>query len=453
MARPEKHVIAHLLRRAGFGGNAALVDEYAALGFEGAVDRLVNFERVDDGDTERVLQQMRAASPASTNDKHPEYGNPALEIALWLVRMLLTNRPLQEKMTFFWHGHFTSAIQDVKFASLMRKQMDLYRANALSADFKAFTKAVARDPAMLLYLDNNTNRKGKPNENWARELMELFTLGIGNYTEQDVKEAARAFTGWTLTGRAQGGDPQFVFRPAQHDADSKTFLGVTGNLNGDDVVDIIFTQPVHTKLMARKLFRFLVYDDPDEVTVNRFADIYRASGFSVRELVTQILLSPEFRSDRAYFSLIKSPTEFTIGALRALSDNNTDLNFWRGVNQQMAIMGQQIFAPPNVGGWPGNRTWINSTTFYARANLADRFVAINSDATVDPTEIAQAAGVSTPQAAVDYFLEILLQSDVPADYRATLLKYVGSPANAREADGKLRGMVRLIMSSPVYQLN
>ena len=452
MARPERHVIAHLLRRAGFGASIGDVEEYTALGFEGAVDRLINYDRVNDGDTENALQQMRAAAPASTNDKHPEYGNPQLEVGLWLARMMLTKRPMQEKMTLFWHGHFTSSIQDVKFASLMRGQNDLYRQNALATDFKAFTKAVARDPAMLLYLDNYTNRKGKPNENWARELMELFTLGIGNYTENDVKEAARAFTGWTLS-RPQNGDPTFIFRPAQHDTDPKTFLGVTGNLNGDDVVDIIFTQSVHSKYMARKIFRFFVYDDPDDATVNRFADIYSRSGFNIRELITQILLSPEFRSDKAFFSLIKSPVEYTIGALRALSATVTDYNFWRTANTAMAVMGQQIFVPPNVGGWPGNRTWVNSTTFYARANLAERLVAINSEATVDPSEMAAAANITAPDAAVDYFLEVLLQSDMPSNYRGTLVNYMGRPATQRDLDGKLRGLVHLIMSSPAYQMN
>jgi uncharacterized protein (DUF1800 family) len=448
MPNSERHLVAHLLRRAGFGSSAAGLDTYSALGFEGAVDRLVNYDSVDDSALEDAVQQMRASNPVSTNDKHPEFGNPGLEVSIWLARMLLTQCPLQEKMTLFWHGHVVSSIEEVKSANLMYAQNSLYRQNALTTNFKAFMKAVARDPAMLLYLNNNTNRKGSPNENWARELMELFTLGIGNYTETDVKEAARAFTGWTLTR-----DGQFVLRPQLHDSDPKTFLGVTGNLNGDDIIDIIFTQPVHSKFMARKLFRFFVYDQPDDATVNRFADFYRNSGFSIKELVRQLLLSPEFRSDKAYLQLIKSPAEFTIGALRALTANVTDVTFWRGVSQQMSIMGQQIYDPPNVGGWPGNRSWVNSSTYFARANLVDRFVAVNNATTVDPAEIAATAGITTMPAAVDYFMEMLLQSDVPPDYRTTLLGYVGNPAGQQAIDGHLRGLVRLIMASPVYQMN
>jgi uncharacterized protein (DUF1800 family) len=198
-----------------------------------------------------------------------------------------------------------------------------------------------------------------------------------------------------------------------------------------------------------------VYDDPDEATVNRFADVYVKSGFSINELVTQLLLSSEFRSDKAVFALVKSPVEFTIGALRALSARITDLKGWNQLNQPMKLMGQQIYAPPNVGGWPGNRSWINSSTYFARTDMARTLVSVESDATVDPSEIASQAGLRTSEAAVDYFLELLLQSDVPTEYRDTLLKFTGNIGNAsaREKDARLRGLVRLIMSSPAYQMN
>ncbi len=448
MAQTDRHWVAHLLRRAGFGGMPADIDAYTALGFEGAVDRLINFDEMDDSATEDAIKTMRLSAPDPQNDKHPEYGNPGLEVAVWLARMLLTRRPLQEKMTLFWHGHFTSSIQEVKSANLMNRQNTLYRLYALPTNFKEFTKAVARDPAMLIYLNNNTNRKGAPNENWARELMELFTLGIGNYTEADVKESARAFTGWTTTR-----DGHFVYRQNQHDTGQKTFLGVTGNLSGDDVINTIFKQPVHPAFITRKLFRFFVYDTPSDATINRLADVYVKSGFGIKELMRQILLSPEFRSDQAYRALIKSPVEFTIGALRSLSANFSDVKAWKGVGTAMAAMGQQVYAPPNVGGWPGGRSWINTSALFDRDNLAGQLVSLNSDATIDPTEIATQAGVTTPEAAADYFLESLVQTDVPPDYRSTLLTYMGHPAGQRQLDGKLRGLVRLIMSTPAYQMN
>jgi uncharacterized protein (DUF1800 family) len=449
MARSERFMVAHLLRRAGFGASKADLDAYTALGFEGAVDRLLNYASVDDSALESVIARMREENPAVSNPDRPEGGNFELESAIWLTRMTLTKRPLQEKMTLFWHGLLTSSIVEVKRAPLLYRQNSLYRNNALTTNFKELMKAVARDPAMLIYLDNNTNRKGKPNENWARELMELFTLGIGNYTETDVKEAARAFTGWTANREGN-----FAFNRQQHDADSKTVLGVTGNLDGDDVIEILFNQPAHGKYLARRLIRFFVFDTPDEAMVNRYASIYVQSSFNVKETMRQLLLSPEFRSDKAYFTLIKSPLEFTIGALRALSASFTDLRSWRTINQQMRTMGQQVYAPPDVSGWAGNRNWMNSTTYYTRANLAQQLVAAENATTIDPTEIANAAGINTPQAAIDYFLDLLVQSDVPSNYRTDLLSFTGTTfKDARDKDGKLRGLVRLIMSTPAYQMN
>src|SRR5687768_3770156 len=229
MPQTDRHLIAHLLRRAGFGASQAELDEYSALGYEGAVDRLVNYERVDDSATEGAVERMRRDNPPYQNPERPERGNFPLEVAIWLTRMLLTQRPLQEKMALYWHGLLVSSIAEVNLAPLMYRQNALFRANALATSYKDLVKAVARDGAMIVYLDNNTNRKGKPNENWARELMELFTLGIGNYTENDVKEAARAFTGWTIN-RQTG---EFLFNARQHDNDSKTVLAVSGNPNGD----------------------------------------------------------------------------------------------------------------------------------------------------------------------------------------------------------------------------
>jgi uncharacterized protein (DUF1800 family) len=450
MPHTERQLVAHLLRRAGFGYNASDLDAYAELGFEGAVDRLVSYENVDDSETEAQVVRMRAQAPGVANILHPELGNAALETAVFLTRMLMSKRPLQEKMTLLWHGWLTSSITSVRYSSMMTEQNSLYRANALTTDFQAMMKQVARNPAMLLYLNNNTNVKSAPNENWARELMELFTLGIDNYTEQDVKESARAFTGWTVNIR-QGGT--FTVNARQHDNGSKTFLRVTGNLNGDDIIDIIFSQPAHGPFVARKVFRFFAYDNPDDATVKRFAGVYVNNGHSIKELVRQIFLSPEFRSDNAFYALVKSPAEFTMGALRALSAQIGDVATWTRISGAMALMGQQIYAPPNVGGWPGNTAWVNSSAFFARADLARNLVSINSNLTVDPTEIAKADNITTPEQAVDVFLDILLQSDVPDDYRQVLLNFIGGFRNPRDMDGKLRGLVRLIMASPVYQMN
>jgi uncharacterized protein (DUF1800 family) len=450
MPQADRHLIAHLLRRAGFGASQAEMDEYTALGYEGAVDRLINYERVDDSTAEAAVERMRRDNPAAANPEQPARGNPPLEAAIWLARMLLTRRPLQEKMTLYWHGFLVSSVAEVNSGILMARQNALFRSRALTTSYKDLVKAVARDGAMIVYLDNNTNRKGKPNENWARELMELFTLGIGNYTENDVKEAARAFTGWTLN--RETGD--FVFNARQHDDDPKTVLGVTGNLNGDDVIEILFTQPAHGRFFARRLLRHFLTDTPSEALVNRFAQFYVTSGFNVKETMRQLFLSQEFRAPEARFALVKSPVEFTIGAMRTLNANLTDLRTWRTLMTAMAAMGQQVYLPPDVGGWPGGRSWFNSSTYYNRANTALALVSIENNTTVDPTEIANARGLNTPQAAVDYFLELLAQSDVAPAYRTELLKFTGPTfRDNRDRDGKLRGLVRLIMSSPAYQMN
>jgi uncharacterized protein (DUF1800 family) len=449
MAQADRRLIAHLLRRAGFGCSPAEIEEYAALGFEGAVDHLINFEAVDDSGAEAAVAQVRAAYPGPTEPARPDLGNREWEALVWLVRMLHTKRPLQEKMTLFWHGHFTSSIQEVANANLMYGQNALYRSNALTTNLKNLTKAVARDPAMLIYLNNESNRAGKPNENWARELLELFAIGIGNYTEIDVKESARAFTGWTLNWQSG----QFTFNAKQHDNASKTFLGVTGNLDGDNIIDTIFNQPAHSPFIARKLIRFFVYDDPDIATVSRLADVYVKSGFSIKELVRQLLLSPEFRSDKAQFSLVKSPVEFTVGALRTLDVQFTDYQRLRSVYWGMDGMGQRLYVPPNVGGWPGQRDWVSSTNFYSRANYSKQLLSLDGEASIDPVAIANAAGATTPEECVDFFVEMLLRSDMPAGYRSALVSFVGSFTSDKARDSRLRGLVRLIMSSPAYQMN
>src|SRR5581483_405237 len=274
--------VAHLLRRAGFGGSPDEIRSYAGMDFDQAVDHLVDYDAV-----------ANDALEASVADLEETLGTarlPAIQ-HIWLHRMLSTARPLEEKMTLFWHDHFATANYKVGRPPAMYAQIGLLRANAM-ADFGTLLRAVSRDPAMLRWLDNNTNRKSSPNENYARELMELFTLGSGNYTELDVREAARAFTGWFFNR-----DGEFVFNRNQHDFGEKTFLGQTGPWDGDDVLDIILQQPAAAPFIAEKLYRFFVHDHPSSDTIARLADQFRASGYSIRELVRAILHSPDFLSD------------------------------------------------------------------------------------------------------------------------------------------------------------
>src|SRR3981081_1086512 len=245
--------VAHLLRRAGFGATEAELDQYTALGFAGALDRLLNPEQVDDSASD---QQLAPLTTHRADPKKIESGK-----FWWLNRMLYTQRPLQEKVTLFWHDHFATANSKVGNAVLMLQQIQLFRDNGLG-NFETLLQKVTRDPATLIWLDNRLNRKGAPNENFAREVQELFTVGIGNYTEQDIHEAARAFTGHTLDK-----NQKYVFKKAKHDAGQKTFQGQTGNFDADDILGILVRNPATARFISQKLFTFFAYENPDPATI------------------------------------------------------------------------------------------------------------------------------------------------------------------------------------------
>ncbi|HUS17144.1 MAG TPA: DUF1800 domain-containing protein, partial [Chloroflexia bacterium] len=363
MTDADRRWVTHLLRRAGFGATAAEVAAYAALGYEGAVDRLLNPQRVDD----RAATDLAAGA---AGDLQPDT-RIADGQALWLLRMLYTQRPLQEKMALFWHNHFATSVQKVKLPALMYQQNELFRTRGLGK-FDDLLAGVARDPAMIFWLDNNTNRKGHPNENWGRELMELFTLGIGNYTEQDVREVSRAFTGWSAD---RAGNYRFLRN--QYDAGSKTILGRTGNLTGDDVLGMLAGMRQTGVFLAAKMWRWFVSDTPDTNGVNRLADVYMQSGHDISAMLRALFLRAEFRADAAQYATVKNPAEFLVGALKAtgadatLRDNGTPL-LLRLLARAMASMDMPLYQPPNVAGWHGGRSWINPGTYFARANFAEQ---------------------------------------------------------------------------------
>jgi uncharacterized protein (DUF1800 family) len=431
--------IGHLLRRAGFGASPAELEAAARAGYEVTLQRLLYPERVPDDVEARI-------AALEIDQSRPEGMRQA-----WLYRMLLTRRPLQEKMVLFWHGHLTSAqskVGGMRAPELFRKQLGLFREHALG-NWRELLRGISRDPAMMVYLDNRLNRKGAPNENYARELLELFALGIGHYSEDDVEAAARAFTGWTVNREGQ-----FTVNPRQHDGDPKTLFGRTGNWNGDDVIDLILEQPAAATHLAGKLFRFFAYDDPEPRAVARLADDFQRSGWDLRTLVGAILRSPEFRSERAYHAQIKSPVELTLGALKALGAETLpgDLPAW------LRRMGQDLLNPPSVKGWDGGRAWINASTTIERANYANRLATARGErgeAYFDPAAVA--SQYRTAEAVVDYLAELLLEGDLPAGSRAALLEYAREggdlAGNGDAADQKVRGLAYLVMASPLYQLN
>jgi uncharacterized protein (DUF1800 family) len=455
----ERDRIAHLLRRAGFGYSAADLDAYTKLGLKGTQDALIEYESVAEDVDDRLQRASLDLTKAADLQRW------------WLLRMVYTKRPLQEKMVLFWHGLLTSATSKVGLPrpkpddpnppNLMLDQNQFFRANAL-ADLGTILKGISRDPAMMVWLDAQTNTKGKPNENFARELMELFTLGLSGpdgtptYTEQDVREVARAFTGWGLNGQRQ-----FVFRPNQHDGGAKTVFGQTGAWNGDDVIDLIMAHPANATYLSRRLFSFFAYDDPEPEALAPVVDTFRSTKGSVKAVVRAILTSPAFYSPRAYRARPKAPAELVAGLARALQLETDALTLQTGLQR----MGQTLFNPPNVAGWPGGAVWFNTSTWLERVNEANRILSIRKDDHTQPVDLLgfmQHNGLTSADSAVDYFLGLLVDGQVRPEQRQALLDYAkegnlwtaGQPRNAADpaVDRKLRGLVYLIASSAEYQL-
>jgi uncharacterized protein (DUF1800 family) len=393
----------HLLNRTGFGATQSEVERFARMTREEAARKLLADARTSAitpppawVGTAEALHYPRAGDKATDDERkmfQQQQVREGLELRGWWVgEMLVTPSPLTERMTLFWHNHFVSSQQKVKLAELMYWQNLTLRANALG-HFDVMLHAIARDPAMVIYLDSAQNRKGTPNENFAREVMELFTLGEGNYTEQDIKDAARAFTGWSID-RTTG---QFMFRRFIHDDGSKTVLGRTGNLDGDQVLDILLAQPQTAELITRKLWREFVSPDPDDAEVRRIARRFRDSHYDIKVALYALLTSDAFyaRDNRA--TLIKSPVELVVGTLR-------QFEFKPAQTLPFAVaaagMGQNLFSPPNVKGWPGQDTWINSSTLLARKQFLDRVFRTDdaSAKTTVPTGDLQSIAAAPKQA-------------------------------------------------------
>ncbi len=449
--------MAHLLRRAGFGASATELDEWLALGFEGAVERLLNPQATPSPELDAALAGLDL-DPATNQTAFAQ-----LQVE-WFRRMVLTRSPLQEKLALFWHGHFATAQSKVNSPALMRQQYQLFLRLGLG-NFHDLVLGVAQDPAMLIWLDGNQNRAKAPNENWGRELLELFTLGIGNYTENDVKAAARAFTGWFFQGERStnsgkqyvGG--QFAFDPKQHDSGQKTFLGQTGNWDGGDIIRIVLAQPACARFIATRLFSYFVWDAPDAATVAPFADALVGRNYDLREMMRTILLSPEFSSERAYRAKIKGPAEYVAGLLRTLGLTAPT----RDTVQSARRMGQELFNPPNVGGWTSGLGWISPGSILERANYANKLVtARQANANVsafDPNALLAGKSLTTPEALADHFIGLLLDGIATADQRNALINYLklndkGQPAaftlDAKALDSKVRGLIHLVASTPTY---
>ncbi len=443
----------HLLRRVGFGPLPAEIARAVQAGPERAVESLFAFPgdppppppfdeiapaeaRVDEIILESVRTRTRPKDSPELRAAFQEANRAhargiVARTAWWLDRMAKSPAPLQEKLTLFWHGHFTTSFGDVHDAIAIYNQNQLFRRHA-AGNFVRLLDGVARDPAMLRYLNNDANRKGHPNENWARELMELFTMGIGHYTETDIRESARAWTGWTLREpRTFEGRRAFEFRPQLHDTGTKTFQGQVGNLDGTDIMRIILANPATPRWIAGRLARFFVSPTSDPELVEAMAQHLVTSRYELAPVLRAMFRSRAFYRPDVVHAQIKSPVEFVVGAVRHLGIVDPD---WPRLGQLAAAAGQRLFFPPTVKGWDGGKAWINAATVFTRANLAGGLLS---------------GRFGTPEVAslssLDAMAAQLLQRPLPPARLAILAQAMqGTTPEAA---------IHLIMSLPEYQVS
>jgi uncharacterized protein (DUF1800 family) len=443
----------HLYRRAAFGATPAELTEAVSAGPDRAIDLLLQ-GRPAHPEFDRQTATMARTIRESNNGQQLS--------AWWLYRMLYTPDPLREKLTLFWHNHFATSNLKVQNAGYMLGQYDLLHRHA-RGNFRTLLTEMSSDPAMMVWLDTVQSQRQMPNENYARELMELFSLGINNarrpdrrnYTEQDVREAARAFTGWRIeNGRA-------VFHPEMHDDGEKTVLGQRGNWRADDIVRICLEQESCPYFVAGKLYRFLVSETVPATPelLEPLATAFRRD-YDFGAMVETVLRSNLFFSPRVYRTRVKAPADFGLGIVRALEGHIGTA----ALAQAMEGLGQRLFYPPSVAGWEGGRAWLNGQTLLFRQNLALALTSTEDDRygrRADPAALARRHDQTTPERQVDFFLRVFLQGDVPAAARERLLDY---QRRARQsavpvywteqdaADHRARALCHLVLTLPELQL-
>jgi uncharacterized protein (DUF1800 family) len=432
-----QHGARQLLTRAGFAPAASEVDRFAGLTQRAAVERLLA-EATDRAATpppawieERIVlpRELRLLSEEKRRAELQKQIRMGLELrGWWLTEMATTLSPLTERMTLFWHNHFVSAQPKVPWSQLMYRQNVLLRRHALGR-FDVLLHEIAKDPAMLVYLDTALNRRGAPNENFAREVMELFTLGEGRYTEADIKEAARAFTGWSF-------DPpsgRFVFRRLLHDGGNKSVLGRQGAFDGDAVLEILLAQPSTAEFIVGKLWREFVSPSPDPARVRAIAADFRAGGWRIDRAVARLLNQPEVVARDEENALVKSPVELIVGLVRQAGGAVTAP---AAAAVALAGMGQNLFSPPNVRGWPGGEAWINTTSLLARKQFIERAL---SPAEMRAMPAADATGAAPNERLQQVLRQMEQERSVEVDPSAWL-KSMGLAAE-RPLAGAARGQL------------
>lgn len=424
---------AHLFRRAAFSAPLKTLQQAVKADPQTLVDELLH-ACDEPPEFQTQMQSLLAAALATGNSKQLA--------AWWAYRMLSTPAPLLEKMTLFWHGHFATSAQKVDDADLMSTQNQLLRRHALGC-FSDLLLQISKDPAMLIFLDSASNRKAHPNENYAREIMELFCLGEGHYTETDIRELARCFTGWEVKRK------KFRFNRYQHDTGSKTVLGRTGNFGGEEGVRTVASQPQAASFIAGKLVSFFVMDEPipTAALVAPLADDLQNNGFLIRPVVRRILTSNLFYSAHSMARKIRSPVDFAIGFANGLkaSTNTFELAQW------LEQLGQGLFYPPSVKGWDGGRSWINSSTLLGRSNLIQEFLTSSKSRfdRMSLDEFLQQQGVTDAEALISYFEDLYFAVPIPTAAREKIIRL--SQQSSRQ--NAMKTVTQTLCTLPEFQLS
>lgn len=449
--------ITHLLRRAGFGASPADLNTYLHLGLDGAINQLLNYTSVAN-DVDQALAPLNV-----------DFTNRRDQIFWWLARMTMSQRPLEEKMTLFWHGVLTSSFAKIGGKDnlpLIIQQNNLLRANAMGR-FDDLMLTISTDPAMLWWLDGRLNTGNQPNENYSRELMELFTMGIGNYTQDDVHLGSKALSGWVIR------NGKGVFAPRRFYTGDITYLGHTGHLDLNDVITILCAKPATATHLSRRMWSFFVWDNPSDSDIQPLVDAYNSSNHQIAAMVKAMLNAPAFFSDKAYRARVKSPAEFVVGAIRAMgfAPNRQALGF---MAESMLTMGQTLFDPPNVAGWPGDMLssgWMSTQAWITRVNFVNTLLEATSGVVGRGPAAADASvlqklvteqGLKTTKDILTYFGAILLDGQLASDRQTAVLDALGAaatgPTVALAGGGSipavsLRQGLYLMMSMPEYHLN
>ena len=459
-------LMAHLMRRAGFGAPRSKIEELAEMGYDRVVDQLL------DPDNQPALDEATFFRYHPMADLVYLQSHPKLD---WLYRMVNSEHQLVEKTTLFWHHVFATGVSKVMSGDDMHAQVALFREHGLG-NLRDLLVRLGKDPAMIYWLDNNENHKRAPNENWGRELLELFTVGVGSYTEKDVYEGSRAFTGWTFSGKVTGIQLgpltwNFEYRPEDHDGSQKSLLGHASNLNGEDAVDIIVRQPACARFISRHLYNFFVADEPpvptwsvrpprDPEAISFLAQTFLSSGLEIKPVLRALFTSDFFKE--AQFQRVRSPSEVVAATLRLTGDLNGPDPRWTEVVDQTDFMGQELLNPPSVEGWHTGREWINSGALMNRVNfVADQVSNTELPGVRDiARRIAESNGAAmTAEDLVDKCLDLIGPLPVSEETRRELVAQaegegtISSEGEAGHAEASRRvgDVLALIAGTREYQ--